>query len=48
MRELRLAARTLLGQPTFALAVILTLGLALGVTAGFFGVINALLLRPLP
>jgi predicted permease len=48
MRELRLAARTLLRQPTFTLAVVLTLGLAMGVTTGFFGVIDALLLRPLP
>jgi MacB-like periplasmic core domain len=47
MRELRLAARTLLRQPTFTLAVVLTLGLAMGVTTGFFGVIDALLLRPL-
>ena len=48
MRELALAVRTLLRQPTFTLAVVLTLGLALGVTTGFFGVISALLLRPLP
>jgi predicted permease len=48
MRELSLAIRTLLRQPTFTLTVVITLGLALGVTTGFFGVISALLLRPLP
>jgi putative ABC transport system permease protein len=47
MGDLRLAARTLLRQPAFAAAVVLTLGLAIGVTTGFFGVANALLLRPL-
>jgi predicted permease len=48
MRDLRLALRTLLRQPTFTLAVTLTLGLAMGVATGFFGVIDAILLRPLP
>jgi predicted permease len=48
MRELSLAVRTLLRQPTYTLAVVVTLGLALGVTSGFFGVINALVVRPLP
>ena len=48
MNELRRALRTLLRQPTFTLAVTLTLGLAMGVATGFFGVINAILLRPLP
>lgn len=48
MRELSLAIRTLLRQPTFTLTVVSTLGLALGVATGFFGVISALLLRPLP
>ncbi len=47
MRELRLAFRSLLRQPTFTLAVTLTLGLAIGVATGFFGVIDAILLRPL-
>ena len=48
MRELARAVRTLLRQPTFTLTVVLTLGLALGVTTGFFAVINALIVRPLP
>ncbi|HUG55065.1 MAG TPA: ABC transporter permease, partial [Vicinamibacteria bacterium] len=48
MRELRLAVRALLRQRTFSLAVVSTLGLAMGVSAGFFGVVNALVLRPIP
>jgi predicted permease len=47
MPELRLALRSLLRQRTFALAVVSTLGLAMGVTTGFFGVIDAVALRPL-
>jgi len=48
VRELSTAVRSLLRQPTFTLAVVTTLGLSLGLTTGFFGVISALLLRPLP
>jgi putative ABC transport system permease protein len=48
MDDLRLAFRTLSRQPRFAAAVVSTLALAIGVTTGFFGVANALLLRPLP
>jgi predicted permease len=48
MRELSRAVRALLRQPAFTLSVVLTLGLGLGVATGFFGVISALLLRPLP
>ena len=48
MRELSIAVRTLLRQPVYALTVVASLGLALGVTTGFFAVINALILRPLP
>jgi len=47
MLELRLAVRSLLRQPAFTLAVVSTLGLGMGVTTGFFGVVNALALRPL-
>lgn len=48
MGDLRTAARTLAREPGFALAVVVTLGLAVGVSAGLFGVVNALLLRPMP
>ena len=48
MSDLRLAIRTLARQPTFSLAVIATLALAMGVSTGLFGVVNALMLRPLP
>src|SRR5262245_10833808 len=47
MGDLRLAIRTLARQPGFTSAVVLTLALAIGVTTGFFGVANVLLLRPL-
>jgi predicted permease len=48
MEDLRVAVRTLGRQPAFAMAVALILGLAVGVNTGFFGVVNALLLRPIP
>ena len=44
----RIAARTLARAPGFSLAVVVTLAIATGVSTGFFGVVNALLLRPLP
>jgi hypothetical protein len=47
MGDLRLAVRSLLRRPGFSAAVVATLTLAIGVTTGFFGVANALLLRPL-
>jgi putative ABC transport system permease protein len=46
--DLRVAVRTLARAPGFALAVVVTLAMATGVSTGFFGVVNALLLRPLP
>ncbi len=48
MGDLRLAVRTLARRPGFAVAVVSTLALAIGVTTGLFGVASALLLGPLP
>lgn len=47
-RDLRHASRTLRRAPGFAAVCIITLGLALGVSSGMFGVVNTVLLDPLP
>jgi hypothetical protein len=46
--DLRHTLRALRGRPVFAAVVVLTLGLGLGVNTAFFGVVEAVLLRPLP
>src|SRR4051794_32996355 len=47
-RDIRLAARTLRRQPSFTLAAVATLGLAIGATVLVFAVLNAIVWRPLP
>lgn len=48
LRELHQAGRTLARSPGFLLAAVGTLALALGVNAGIFSVVDAVLVRPLP
>jgi len=47
-RDLRLALRGMRRQPTFTLAVVLTLALSLGASTAIFAVVNGVLLKPLP
>jgi predicted permease len=47
-RYLHIAARVVRKNPVFALTVIVTLALAIGVNTAIFSVVNAMFLRPLP
>ena len=47
-RDLQYATRRLTRSPGFTVAVVLTIGLAIGGTGSVFGLVNAVLLRALP
>ena len=46
--QIRSTLRSLIGTPSFSLAVVLTLALGVGATSAMFGVVYATLFRPLP
>ena len=48
MRDLRIAVRSLVRQPAFALAAVLALGLGIGATTAVFTVIRAVVINPIP
>lgn len=48
LRDLAYAGRSLLRQPTFALAAVVTLALGIGAPVSIFSVADAVLFRPLP
>ncbi|MGH7670146.1 MAG: ABC transporter permease [Gemmatimonadaceae bacterium] len=47
-QEIRHAARTLRKHPGFAVTAVVTLALAIGATTTIFGVVDAVIIRPLP
>lgn len=48
MQDIWFALRTLRSNPSFALIVIVTLGLGVGINTAIFSLVNGVLLRPLP
>ncbi|MEN8144740.1 MAG: ABC transporter permease [Gemmatimonadota bacterium] len=48
LQDAKLALRTFVSRPGYALLVVFTLGLGIGATSAVFSVVNAVLIQPLP
>ena len=48
LRDVRVAVRSLVNNPSFSIIAVLTLGVGIGSTTSIFSVVNAVVLQPLP